>query len=103
MAMHIDNALLRIRYSYSIRNEAYVYMKSDLTSCRRYLISRPLYLRDANLVTQRAGVEHKRVWILYIHMLRFVVLKKFIVKNVISWHAISGTGEIPSPRQLLLE
>ena len=34
-------------------------MKSDLTSCRRYLMSRPPYLWDANLVTQRAGVERK--------------------------------------------
>ena len=40
-----------------VRNGAYVYMKSDLTSCRRYLMSRPPYLWDANLVTQRAGVE----------------------------------------------
>lgn len=40
-------------------------MKSDLTSCRRYLISGPPYLRDANLVTQRAGVERERVGILY--------------------------------------
>ena len=68
-----------------VRNGAYVYMKSDLSSCRRYLISRPPSLWDANLVTQRADVERERVWILYIHMPRFVVfrLTNFLRQSII--------------------
>ena len=61
LSPYCNNALLRIKYSLKVRNEAYVYMKSDLSSCRRYLMSRPQYLWDANLVTQRAGVERERV------------------------------------------
>jgi hypothetical protein len=45
IALYCYNALLRIRYFHRIRNEAYVYMKSDLSSCRRYLMSKPLYWR----------------------------------------------------------
>jgi hypothetical protein len=68
-----------------VRNGAYVYMKSDLSSCRRYLISRPPSLWDANLVTQRADVERERVWILYIHMPRFEVfrLTNFLRQSII--------------------
>ena len=68
-----------------VRNGAYVYMKSDLSSCRRYLISRPPSLWDANLVTQRADVERERVWILYIHMPRIEVfrLTNFLRQSII--------------------